>query len=250
MAERFLIAWAVPFWIVLELVPTKLPHYLLPAYPALALMAGTALAALAEGQVFRRRWLDIIVALLWAAASIAIAGVLVFAPIRLGYGFSGAGIVAAAVILFLGGRTLLHLRRRASPGLGARAVLLSLLVLPIAFQLVAPRLDRLWLSRSAAALVAADDRPPGAPISAVGYAEPSLVFLLGTKTKLVDADAAAAQITSARGAVALVNARDDAAFRQALQKRGWTPRVLGRVSGLDYSNGRNVILTLYAGVPT
>ena len=92
-------------------------------------------------------------------------------------------------------------------------------------------------------------KPPGAPISAVGYAEPSLVFMLGTKTKLVDADTAAAQITSARGAVALVDARDDAAFRQALQKRGWTPRVLGRVSGLDYSNGRTMVLTLYAGVP-
>ena len=39
-AERFLIAWGVPFWIVLELVPTKLPNYLLPAYPALALVAG------------------------------------------------------------------------------------------------------------------------------------------------------------------------------------------------------------------
>ena len=65
----------------------------------------------------------------------------------------------------------------------------------------------------------------------------------------LDADTAAAQITSARGAVALVDARDDAAFRQALQKRGWTPRVLGRVSGLDYSNGRTMVLTLYAGVP-
>ncbi|HEX9491210.1 MAG TPA: glycosyltransferase family 39 protein, partial [Stellaceae bacterium] len=32
-AERFLIAWVVPFWIVLELVPTKLPHYILPVYP-------------------------------------------------------------------------------------------------------------------------------------------------------------------------------------------------------------------------
>src|SRR5581483_9568296 len=35
-ATRYLIAWLVPFWLVLELVPTKLPHYALPLYPALA----------------------------------------------------------------------------------------------------------------------------------------------------------------------------------------------------------------------
>ncbi len=43
-AIGFLIAWIVPFWLLMELVPTKLPHYVLPAYPALALLAGRALA--------------------------------------------------------------------------------------------------------------------------------------------------------------------------------------------------------------
>lgn len=34
----FLMAWLVPAWIVFELVPTKLPHYPLPLYPAVALV--------------------------------------------------------------------------------------------------------------------------------------------------------------------------------------------------------------------
>ena len=42
--ERFLLAWLVPSWVLLELVPTKLPHYVLPLYPALALLAAAALA--------------------------------------------------------------------------------------------------------------------------------------------------------------------------------------------------------------
>ena len=36
----FLIAWYIPFWLVTELIPTKLPHYILPAYPALLLDDG------------------------------------------------------------------------------------------------------------------------------------------------------------------------------------------------------------------
>jgi 4-amino-4-deoxy-L-arabinose transferase-like glycosyltransferase len=34
--SRFLIAWIVPFWLLIELIPTKLPHYPLPVFPALA----------------------------------------------------------------------------------------------------------------------------------------------------------------------------------------------------------------------
>src|SRR3954449_6275521 len=35
---RFLLAWLVPCWIVFELVVTKLPHYVLPLYPAVAIL--------------------------------------------------------------------------------------------------------------------------------------------------------------------------------------------------------------------
>ena len=36
---QFLLAWLVPSWIVFELVLTKLPHYVLPLYPAIAILA-------------------------------------------------------------------------------------------------------------------------------------------------------------------------------------------------------------------
>src|SRR3954451_9512010 len=35
---RFLLAWLVPCWIIFELVMTKLPHYVLPLYPAIAIL--------------------------------------------------------------------------------------------------------------------------------------------------------------------------------------------------------------------
>ena len=34
-----LLAWAVPVWLMFEAVTTKLPHYAMPAYPALMLLA-------------------------------------------------------------------------------------------------------------------------------------------------------------------------------------------------------------------
>ena len=42
-ATRFLLAWLVPSWIVFELVVTKLPHYVLPLYPAIAILIARAI---------------------------------------------------------------------------------------------------------------------------------------------------------------------------------------------------------------
>ena len=50
---QFLLAWLVPSWIVFELVMTKLPHYVLPLYPAIAILTVGAL----ERRVLSRSWL-------------------------------------------------------------------------------------------------------------------------------------------------------------------------------------------------
>ena len=111
-----------------------------------------------------------------------------------------------------------------------------------------PGLDRLWLSRAAAALVAHHPPAAGRPLVAVGYGEPSLVFLLGTDTAPGDAErrrrhprATAAKPWSA--------AAMTPAFRQALSARGLAAQPLGSVSGLDYSNGQRMVLTLYDVAP-
>lgn len=44
-AEAFLLAWLVPSWLVFELVGTKLPHYTMPMYPAVALLTARGLLA-------------------------------------------------------------------------------------------------------------------------------------------------------------------------------------------------------------
>lgn len=45
--ELFCLGWILPAWIVFELVGTKLPHYTMPLYPAIALLSGRGLLAIA-----------------------------------------------------------------------------------------------------------------------------------------------------------------------------------------------------------
>jgi 4-amino-4-deoxy-L-arabinose transferase-like glycosyltransferase len=238
-AARFLLCWRGPSWLLFEAVPTKLPHYVLPLYPALALLAGGALAA---GATLGRRWARRLAGGVWAVSGLVLAGGLVAAPVLMGTGVAPAGIFAAAAILVLG---TLILRRPAGLAAAPLLALLAVLAFAPAFQLVLPGLDRLWLSREAATLVAAHPPPPGMPVISVGYNEPSLVFLLGTGTRFVPPEEAAAVLTTTPGAVALISDRDEAAFRRSLDERGAAPRPLGSVAGLNYSNGRRLTLTLY-----
>jgi 4-amino-4-deoxy-L-arabinose transferase-like glycosyltransferase len=243
---RFLLAWLVPAWVLLELVPTKLPHYVLPLLPALALLAA---AALVEGvKPLPGRWtrgLDGLVRVLWAGVSVGLALLLVGAPLRFGGRVAIAGVFGAVLLLALAGALLWY---RPGPGMTTATIaVLSLTFVVPAGLGVLPGLDRLWLSRAAAGLVANHPPAAGPLLVAVGYGEPSLVFLLGTDLRLATPDGAA--MTLAGGGEALVASGQDAAFRQALGARGLAAQPVGEVSGLDYSNGQRMTLTLYDVAP-
>ncbi len=58
---RFLACWIIPAWLVFELAPTKLIHYTLPAYPAIALLCGAALDQWFSTNTWNRgRWISLL----------------------------------------------------------------------------------------------------------------------------------------------------------------------------------------------
>ena len=247
-AEKFLICWIIPFWLLLELVPTKLPNYLLPIYPAMALLIGRAVIAIIDDEFASRRWLDRLSLAAWLIATLGLAGAMIFLPLRYGMGALVPGIVAAIIAVAVAVRLGMAAWRQAPPRVG-EAVIAGWLVLTLAFAFVAPQLGNLWLSRGAAALVAQYGPPKDVPVASAGYAEPSLVFMLGTQTMFVTGERAAQHLTTARGALALVEERSDKDFKDGLAALGWEARQEGQISGLNYSNGRAMTLTLYSAVP-
>ena len=84
------------------------------------------------------------------------------------------------------------------------------------------------------------------PVAVAGYAEPSLVFQLGTKTLLTDGQGAARHLAQHPHAIALVAGGDiQAAFTQEAATLGLSLDSLGQVEGLNYSRGKAVILTAW-----
>ena len=240
---RFAIAWLVPAWLVFEATPTKLAHYPLPLYGALAWLAAAACA------VALPRWSRRLGAGLTILAGAALAVVAVLAAARYGDPGAGgwAGVVAVLLLLAAAVGALGLWRRRLEAGVLAAAGVGVIAHAALAGGL-APRLATLWTSQRVADAVAhaaldpRDGLTPG-PIAVTGYAEPSLVFALGTATELDDPDDAASALDEGRPA--LVEGRKDAAFRAALADQGVEAAPVATVKGFDYSDGHAVTLTLW-----
>ncbi|MBD3676743.1 MAG: glycosyltransferase family 39 protein [Planctomycetaceae bacterium] len=56
---RFLYTWIAVYFIVFSMANTKLPNYVLPAYPAIALLIGSFVASWSRKEVFSSRWIAV-----------------------------------------------------------------------------------------------------------------------------------------------------------------------------------------------
>jgi 4-amino-4-deoxy-L-arabinose transferase-like glycosyltransferase len=247
---RFLLGWIVPSWIVFELTATKLPHYALPLYPAIALIAAHAAFQAADGPA---RWAQKAGAVIYGVIGAAIAGLIAVAPRLYGNEPNDAASIGVAVLDIAASVLVASFYWRGRTVKAARAS--AVLSAGVAWTLLAgvlPGLDRLALSpRISAALDEADLHPlrdGAAPVVLSGFYEPSAVFLLGTKTKMAEGRDAAEKFAQSKAA-AVVEGREDAAFMSRLQEIGANAERFAEIEGLNYSNGDYVVLRLYRFAP-
>lgn len=247
-AVRFCLAWIVPNWLVFEAVATKLPHYVMPMYPALALLAAYMLVR--AGQMPRRRWVaEAVRAPVWIAMVVAggLALGMFAVPPFIGGDFDAGSLAAAAAFAALA-YVLFRFGRRAfvAPFPLGVAVLAAGLAYWPSYSQVLPGFSNLWVSSRLAQAVA--DHTPAAcagraRLISVGFSEPSLVFLAGTDTALVQGAKAAELLAAApQCTLAAIEARNWPAFEAALA--GIPVETLATVDGLNYSKGRQVSLRL------
>lgn len=244
---RYALAWLIPSWVIFELIPTKLPHYTLPFYPALALIIAVCLFAVRDGTYQRlAAWPSLLWYGLWSLIALALAGGLIALPMLYGEGWSLWSIpaVIGVGLALVGGWW--HIRKRHFLNAAALAMAGAVVLYPAAYAGLAPSLKSLWVSERVARAV--DALAPGAEVAAAGYHEPSLVFLLGTHTQLTDGDGAAQFLLdhSSTGAVA-VEAREKTAFDAGVAARGLGERLVAGevVRGFNYSRGKPVEMHLF-----
>jgi len=250
-ATRALLAWILPSWIVFELLPTKLPHYVSVTFPAVLMLAAQWLLDPARREP--PLWLARVSAGLWFAALAVLAALAVAVPIASGSLAWGSPIAlaAAGALAALGWTSL---RRGDLARLAAAGLVLAPLLTGALLEGVLPRAEAFWIApRVVSAMerhwAEAGGRPPAAerPFATAGFHEPSLVFLAGTDTRLVrDGAAAARHLADRPRGLALVRERYQAGFMAEAARLGIAVRPVATLGGLNYSRGQRLTLVLYA----
>lgn len=246
-AVRFLIAWAASVWVVAEIIPTKLPHYVLPAYPALTVLMALWLSS--EIALKRERWLAIAAVVQYGLGTIAIAA----APIVVTILYAGHApvwlVMTSAIGAAIGLVAIPRFLKGDAPGAIGFSVAAAIVLYAVLTLGAAPLLRQLWVSPRAAALVAKDTRPGDPPVVLAGYEEPSLVFLLGTNTRLAVDGSAAADAFADSGGLALIERKERDSFANRLAQMGAEVVRLDTLSGLNYSRGKPVTIDVYRVEP-
>lgn len=241
---RFLIAWVAPFFLLVELLPAKLPQDAMPTYPALALMCGLGLMATA-----RRRWRashPAGVVLFGVAGAVIVTAMAVgatFMPGDIGTDLRraisaaliGAAVIAAGVV------GLIFLRRPA-----ARTAVIIGCALALSYSLrshILPEARGAYVSTEALAALTRARLLPGEEraLWVVGYSEPSMLFL--TRSGMHFARAEEAAVNAKIGDALLVEGRDlpTVSAQLALRDLAFT-QAEAPVRGLNLSDGRRVAL--------
>jgi len=237
---RFLLAWLVPSWIVFEVVITKLPHYVLPLYPPIAILAA---GVVNHHALSRNRWL-VRGTVGWFIIAALMAIAMIVGMIAIG---GELGLLAwpfAAVATIFGLLAWWLFEADGPERALLRAVTASILIGIAAYGVTFPTLTNLFPSAAIAEYL----KSPGCDeprVAAAGFHEPSLVFLVGTRTVLTEGTGAADFLRQGGCRFAVIESRQERSFVRRADAIGLRYAPATRIEGINISGGRPVSIAIY-----
>jgi 4-amino-4-deoxy-L-arabinose transferase-like glycosyltransferase len=245
-AVRFCLGWIIPTWLIFELSLTKLPHYVMPTYPAIALLSAKYLLdGFPSVTNAEKRWPITLSVGLWLLVGAALAFVFAALPSFTNKEVFLPQVGVGGVIMLAQGLALAAFFDN-KPVSVVIMTIAGFLFLTTTIGYSLPRLQHVWLSRE---IVAAAEQASGCAkpdIMTLGYREPSLVFLAGTETVLAkSADEAVSSLGTRRCPVAVVAEKHKQAFGEAVGRQGAKATEKLSLTGLNAGRGKKMELTVF-----
>lgn len=182
---RFLLAWIMPVWVFFEFVPTKLPQYVMPVFPAIFLIFSLALLRVITIQS-GWKYLAKCYQILWLFCGIFLASVLIIFPHRIEGVYNLWSYVAAGILILGSVMAWFGIKLNKLKIILMGLSLSGLLVWPIVFFKIMPEMSNFWLTDKLVTHLKReglfDQISPRTPLLITGYNEPSVVFNLGTES--------------------------------------------------------------------
>ncbi len=230
---KFLLIWIIPTWVFFELMPTKLPQYVLPTFPALALLCSLGLESDAN-RSHTNNWLRFLLGF-WFVLSLGLILSLTILPVWLAHDFSltslllfSSGLILSSIAVYLAWRGQYR-------GASATILTMALIIYPLVFKELLPQLKPLWVSSTIVKLLDTQAISKQKPLLVVGYEEPSLVFNLNTQDVKFSSETSAKKMLQGDASrIALV----DGITLSKWQEQGFKLDEIAKTRGYNYSKGR------------
>ena len=239
---RFLISWIIPFWIILELTPTKLPHYILPVFPGLILLILIGISSPPSGNIkFSKinkffRAVVVIFTLLLALSLVYVSlnfssKILIFI-LSIVLSFIMITSIIFGNIFFLN-----ESKYKLSPLFGM--LILAGICNIFVFSYIFPNLDKIHITPKIKNYIDSLEFRPDT-IVATGYHEPSLVFSLGRDTLLLSPEEVALVLVEGDNTLAIVEERTHNEVKKILNKFENKIVYLTSLDGFNLAKGQKI----------
>lgn len=247
---KFLLCWIIPHWLVFEAIATKLPHYVLPTYPAIAIFTAAAVVKISnEWKGPTANWGKILLwvyIFLWALAGIALSVGGIWIYHRFTGKISLPALATGVGVIILINLVIFCLFKNKIQKAVLAAIATAIVVYLELFTILIPDMRNVWLSQKVAHMVDALKPCQNSIVASASYSEPSLVFLLGKDTHLINPAETAKFLQENKACgLGLVDKRDQDSFFKYLKEENLVVKRLGHVSGINYSNGKRLDLSLF-----
>ena len=239
---RFLISWIIPFWIILELTPTKLPHYILPVFPGLILLILIGISSPPSGNIkfskinkFFRAVVVIFTLLL--ALSLVYVSLNFSSKISIFILSIVLSFIMITSIIFGNIFFLNESKYKLSPLFGM--LILAGICNIFVFSYIFPNLDKIHITPKIKNYIDSLEFRPDT-IVATGYHEPSLVFSLGRDTLLLSPEEAALVLVEGDNTLAIVEERTHNEVKKILNKFENKIVYLTSLDGFNLAKGQKI----------
>ncbi len=259
MIIKFLICWILPFWIVIEIIPTKLFHYPLPVLPAIAILAiGGIFQFKSNIKKIKSVLLQKITyfsCVLFSFGGIILSGGIFYISSNFNIEndfiltFLTILLVLIGILIFVLSLTLIFNFKilYLDNSKNFSNILLAIIALGSIFNIinysfVLPKLDYLYPSKKIINKLA---KVKTDAIASSGYHEPSLVFLLNGNVLLSNPHEVAIFMAEGKNNVALIEKSDLKQFLETTNDLNLKIKEISTVKGFNIAKGRHVEIYIF-----
>ncbi|MDC3071987.1 glycosyltransferase family 39 protein [bacterium] len=256
---KFLICWILPFWVIIELIPTKLLHYPLPVLPAISILAIGGLLQFKSNvkkiKTVLLRKITHISFILFSLGGVILGGGIFYITYKFNIEndliltFFTILLVLIGIVILILSLTLIFNFRILYLDISKNFYNILLVIIALGsvfniinYKFVIPKLDYLYPSKT---IIKELKKVKADAVASSGYHEPSLVFLLNGNVLLSNPHEVAIFMAEGTNNVALIEKSDLKQFLQATNELNLKIKEISIVKGFNIAKGRHVEIYIF-----